>query len=111
MTNSILETISNEFATAADKVGGSVVAVHGRRWMPASGIEWKKGVIVTAHHGVQRDEDIEAPLAGGRAASAQLARRDPSTDLAQRDQTSSPLKTQGVTIMGISGLTSPKGWP
>ena len=44
MTSSILETISNEFAAAAEKVGSSVVAVHARRWMPTSGIEWKKGV-------------------------------------------------------------------
>jgi hypothetical protein len=39
--------------------GGSVVAVHARRWIPTSGIEWKKGVIVTAHHGIKRDEEIK----------------------------------------------------
>jgi S1-C subfamily serine protease len=82
MANSILETISNEFAAAAEKVGSSVVAVHARRWMPTSGIEWKKGVVVTVHHGVQRDEDIQVLLAGGRAVSATLAGRDPSTDIA-----------------------------
>ena len=47
MANSILETISSEFASAAEKVGSSVVAVHARRWMPTSGIEWKKDVVVT----------------------------------------------------------------
>jgi S1-C subfamily serine protease len=82
MANSILETISNEFAAAAEKVGSSVVAVHARRWMPTSGIEWKKGVVVTVHHGVQRDEDIKVLLPGGRAVSAKLAGRDPSTDIA-----------------------------
>ena len=82
MTNSILETISNEFAAAAEKVGGGVVAVHARRWMPTSGIEWKKGVVVTVHHGVQRDEDIKVLLPGGHAVSAKLAGRDPSTDIA-----------------------------
>jgi S1-C subfamily serine protease len=82
MANSILETISNEFAAAAEKVGKSVVAVHARRWMPTSGIEWKKGVVVTVHHGVQRDEDIKVLLDGGRAVSAKLAGRDPSTDIA-----------------------------
>ena len=82
MTNSILETISNEFAAAAEKVGGSVVAVNARRWMPTSGIEWKKGVVVTVHHGVQRDEDIKVLLPGGHAVSAKLAGRDPSTDIA-----------------------------
>jgi S1-C subfamily serine protease len=82
MANSILETISNEFAAAAAKVGSSVVAVHARRWMPTSGIEWNKGVVVTVHHGVQRDEDIKVLLGGGRAVSAKLAGRDPSTDIA-----------------------------
>src|SRR6202162_3982571 len=82
MSNSILETISNEFASAAEKVGGRVVAVHARRWLPVSGIEWKKGVVHTVHHGVQRDEDIKVLLDGGRAVSAKLAGRDPSTDLA-----------------------------
>jgi S1-C subfamily serine protease len=82
MTNSILETISNEFAAAAENAGSSVVAVQGRRWMPTSGIEWKKGVVVTVHHGVQRDEEIKVLLADGRAVSAKLAGRDPSTDIA-----------------------------
>ena len=82
MANSILETISSEFASAAEKVGSSVVAVHARRWMPTSGIEWKKGVVVTVHHGVQRDEDIKVLLDGGRVVSAKLAGRDPSTDIA-----------------------------
>jgi S1-C subfamily serine protease len=82
MANSIIETISNEFAAAAEKVGSSVVAVHARRWMPTSGIEWKRGVVVTVHHGVKRDEDIKVLLDGGRAVSAKLAGRDPSTDLA-----------------------------
>src|SRR2546423_15423172 len=82
MANSILETISSELAAAAEKVGSSVVAVEARRWMPTSGIEWKKGVVVTVHHGVRRDEDIKVLLAGGRAVSAKLAGRDPSTDIA-----------------------------
>jgi S1-C subfamily serine protease len=82
MANSVLETISSEFASAAENAGGSVVAVHARRWMPSSGIEWRKGVIVTVHHGVQRDEDIKVLLDGDRAMSAKLVGRDPSTDLA-----------------------------
>jgi serine protease Do len=82
MANSILETISSEFASATEKVGSSVVAVHARRWMPTSGIEWKKGVVVTVHHGVQRDEDIKVLFGDGRTVSAKLAGRDPSTDIA-----------------------------
>jgi S1-C subfamily serine protease len=79
---SILETISNEFAEAAEAVGSHVVVVHARRWTPASGIEWRKGVVVTAHHGVRHDEDIKVGLSGGQVVSAKLVGRDPSTDLA-----------------------------
>jgi len=82
MATSVLETISNEFAAAAELGGGGVVAVHARRWMPTSGIEWKKGVIVTANHGVRRDEDIKVLLPKGQVVAAKLAGRDPSTDLA-----------------------------
>jgi len=31
MSSSVLETLSNEFAAAAEAVGGSVVAIYGRR--------------------------------------------------------------------------------
>ena len=82
MANSILETISSEFASAAEKVGSTVVAVRARRWMPTSGIEWKRGVVITVHHGVQRDEDIQVLLGASRTVSAKLAGRDPSTDIA-----------------------------
>jgi S1-C subfamily serine protease len=82
MATPVLETISNEFAAAAEQAGGSVVAVHARRWMPTSGIEWKKGVIVTAHHGIKRDEEIKVRLADGKVVTGKLAGRDPSTDLA-----------------------------
>jgi serine protease Do len=82
MANSVLETISNEFGSVAEKAGGSVVAVHARRWRPASGIEWKKGVIVTVHHGVQRDEDVKVLFDDDRVVPARLVGRDPSTDLA-----------------------------
>jgi len=82
MANSVLETISSDFASVAEKAGASVVAVHARRWMPTSGIEWKKGVVVTVHHGVQRNEDIKVLFDGDRAGPAKLIGRDPGTDLA-----------------------------
>ena len=52
MGSSLLETLSNDFAAAAEAAGGSVVAIYGRRWMPSSGIQWQKGILVTAgsHH-------------------------------------------------------------
>jgi S1-C subfamily serine protease len=82
MASSVLETMSNELSAAAEAVGGSVVAIYGRRWMPSSGIQWRKGVIVTAHHTVRREEDITVVVEGGKSVKATLAGRDPSTDLA-----------------------------
>ena len=80
--SSVLETLSNDFAAAASAVGPSVVAIYGRRWMPSSGIQWRKGFIVTAHHTIRREEDITVVAAGGKSFKANLAGRDPSTDLA-----------------------------
>jgi S1-C subfamily serine protease len=80
--SSVLEALSHEFAAAAEIVGGSVVAIYGRRWMPSSGIQWRKGVIVTANHTIRREEDIAVSASGGKSIKANLAGRDPSTDLA-----------------------------
>lgn len=79
---SVLETLSNDLATATAAVGAAVVAIYGRRWMPSSGIQWRKGVIVTADHTIRREEEITLVFEGGGSAKANLAGRDPSTDLA-----------------------------
>jgi S1-C subfamily serine protease len=79
---SVLETLSNDFAAAAEAVGSSVAAIYGRRWMPSSGIQWRKGFIVTAHHTIRREDDITVVAAGGKSFKANLAGRDPSTDIA-----------------------------
>jgi S1-C subfamily serine protease len=80
--SSVLETLSNDFAAATNAVGPSVVAIYGRRWMPSSGIQWRKGVVVTADHTIRREEDITVVAEDGKAMKANLAGRDPSTDLA-----------------------------
>ena len=82
MATSVLETLSNEFAAAASGAGASVAAVYGRRWMPSSGIQWQKGVFVTADHTIRREEDIPVFVEEGKPLKARLAGRDPSTDLA-----------------------------
>ena len=82
MSTSVLESISNEFAAASEAVGPSVVAIYARRWMPASGVVWRKGVIVTADHNIRREEDITVVGHDGKSVQASLTGRDPSTDLA-----------------------------
>ncbi len=54
--------LSNEAAGVLEKVGQSVVAVHARRRIPSSGVHWSAGIIVTADHTIERDEDISVTL-------------------------------------------------
>ena len=77
-----LTALSNDLAAAVETVGRSVVAIHARRRIPASGVVWQPGVVVAAHHTIQRDEEITVTLHDGSTAPATLAGRDPSTDLA-----------------------------
>src|SRR5215213_8803068 len=81
-TAGVLESLSNDLAGAVDRAGQSVVAIHARRRIPASGIHWRPGTIVAAHHTIQRDEEITISLADGSSVAATLAGRDPTTDLA-----------------------------
>ncbi|RDK05298.1 S1C family serine protease [Cupriavidus lacunae] len=77
-----LQDLSANLAAIAERVGQSVVAVHGRHRFPSSGVIWQPGVVVTAAHTVRHEDGIEVALADGRAVAAVLAGRDPGTDLA-----------------------------
>lgn len=78
----VLAALSDELAGAAERAGRAVVAIHARRRIPASGVLWRPGVVVATHHTLEREEDLRVTLADGRSATAQLAGRDPATDLA-----------------------------
>ena len=80
---SVVEGISNELAGMVEAAGPAVVRVEGRRRLPASGIVWSDdGIVVTAHHVVERDDRIGVGLANGKQVEAELVGRDPTTDLA-----------------------------
>ena len=80
---SVIENMSNELTKMVELAGPAVVRVEGRRRMPASGIVWSKdGVIVTAHHVLERDDRLRVGFGGEEKVDAQLVGRDPSTDLA-----------------------------
>ena len=79
----VLQNLSDALAQTVEIAGPGVVKVNARRRLPASGIIWTAdGVIVTAHHVVRQDENIEVGLADGQAVAATLVGRDPTTDLA-----------------------------
>ena len=53
----VLSTLSDGLAAAVETAGQSVVRVDARQRMSASGIVWSAdGLIVTAHHVVERDD-------------------------------------------------------
>lgn len=80
---SLLQSLSNDLAGAVERAGAGIVRVEGRRGNPASGIVWSAdGLVLTAHHVLERDDNITVILDGERAVAATLAGRDPGGDLA-----------------------------
>jgi S1-C subfamily serine protease len=57
--------------------------VEGRERLPATGIVWDaEGLVLTAHHVVERDENVKIGYQDGETVAAELLGRDPTTDLA-----------------------------
>ena len=78
-----LANISEELAATVATAGAGVVRVDGRRRLGASGIVWSEdGLIVTANHVLESDDNIKIGLPDGGAAAATLVGRDPTTDVA-----------------------------
>lgn len=74
--------ISDQFAEIVERAGQSVVTVYGGGRFPSTGVHWRAGAIVTTEHSLRRDEEIKVGLADGRVVEAELAGRDPGSDLA-----------------------------
>jgi S1-C subfamily serine protease len=77
-----LLAFSDLTTTLVERTASSIVTVHGGRRWGSSGIHWRPGVIVTAEEALERDENINLTLPGGRQVEASLAGRDPTTDVA-----------------------------
>jgi S1-C subfamily serine protease len=102
--------LSNESANIVEKGGRGVVAVHARRRIPASGVHWRPGIVVTTHHSIERDEEIAVTLPGGRTIPATLAGRDPSTDLAILKLEGAETATLARPEIGDISLLKPGHW-
>jgi len=82
MANPAIE-LSNSLASIVEQSSTSVVQVRGRRRAPATAAVWSAdGVLVSANHSLEWEEDIEVTLPDGKTASANVVGRDPTTDLA-----------------------------
>lgn len=75
--------LSDALAAAVERAAASTVLVAARRHIPASGVVWTDdGLIVTADHAVESEDDITVGLPDGRDLQAHLVGRDPGSDLA-----------------------------
>src|SRR5437868_15144166 len=77
-----LAAFSNELAAVVARAGQGVVAVHARPRFSSSGVFWRPGIIVTAEHTIQREEEITVTLPDGKNVPATLAGSDAGTDVA-----------------------------
>jgi len=81
-TNNSLTDLSNQLADAVETAAKALVTVKGRARQSASGVVYAPGLVLTANHVLERDEDLSIVEPGGASMPAQLAGRDPATDLA-----------------------------
>jgi S1-C subfamily serine protease len=77
-----LENLSNELASAVDRVAAGVVAVFARPRIGSSGIVWRQNLILTSSQGVRAEDGIKVLFPDGRLVEARLRGRDHGTDLA-----------------------------
>jgi S1-C subfamily serine protease len=96
MTNSegagnFLAQLSDALAAAVERAAASTVTVYARRRVPASGVVFEGGIIVTADHVIEQEEDIRIGLPDGTTVTGKLVGRDAGTDLAV-------IRAEGATL-------------
>lgn len=83
--------VSNAVADAVERAAAVTVMVDARRRLPLSGIIYAADLVLTADHGIEREEEIRVGLPDGKEASAVIVGRDRSSDLAL-------LRVSGVSL-------------
>lgn len=75
--------LSEAIADLVEANGKGIVRIEARRWGGATGTIWTDdGLIVTAHHVLERDENVTVTTHDGATHTATVVGRDPGTDLA-----------------------------
>jgi S1-C subfamily serine protease len=91
-----LKDLSNDIAALVEKASKSVVRVDARRGRAGTGIVWDSGLVLTANHVVEQEEDIQV-VVDDKTTKATLVGRDPATDLAL------------LKVEGLSAPAMPRG--
>ena len=79
---SILTDLSDSVTALAETTGARVIAVRHPEGGQSSGFIWRTGLAVMAEETLAGEEEVEAVLPDGRAVTARIAGRDPTTDVA-----------------------------
>src|SRR2546421_732635 len=89
-----LKDLSKDIEELVEKASKSVVRVDARRGRAGTGIVWDSGLVLTANHVVEQEEDIEV-VVDDKSSKASLVGRDPATDVAL-------LKVEGLSAPAMS---------
>ena len=97
----ILSQLSDDLAQIVDEANPAVVQVDARRRLPASGIVWDPdGIVVAAHHSLEREDNIDVGLNDRQKLSATLVGRDPATDIAVLRVKAESLASSRISDLG-----------
>src|SRR5713101_1698123 len=91
-----LKDLSKDIEELVEKASKSVVRVDARRGRAGTGIVWDSGLVLTANHVVEQEDEIEVVL-DDKSFKGTLVGRDPATDLAllKADGLSAPAMPRG----------------
>ncbi len=95
-----LQHWSDHLAALVERVSPALVHVQGRPRRGSSGTIFAPDLVITADHTLQQDDDIAIRTHDGRQLTAQIAGRDPSSDLAV-------LRVPGLGSVPIAPATTP----
>jgi S1-C subfamily serine protease len=108
-----LQDLSNELAELVERASKSVVRVDARRGRAGTGIVWDEGLVLTADHVVEHEEQIEV-ASDGKSTKVSIVGRDPGTDLAllRAEGLSAPKASRGrIADLKIGNLVVALGRP
>jgi S1-C subfamily serine protease len=91
---STLKDLSDDIAALVEKASKSVVRVDARRGRAGTGIVWDNGLVLTANHVVEQEDEIQV-VVDDKSTKATLVGRDPATDLAL-------LKVEGLSAPAMA---------
>src|SRR4051794_8486551 len=98
----VLAQFSDGLAAAVERAGASVVRIEARRRQSASGVTWGEGgLVLTADHVLEREEDLQVGLADGNRGKATIVGRDHGTDIAL-------LRVEGAGLRQIEAGPEPR---